>query len=317
MREDIDWRILKGLYTLYIKKKTRNKLLKNDYVKNILFERRRIIGYSKTSLDILETRRGYKEYFETHFLEQYNYYSKFFKNAGIDNSALKQYDAYDLKTLMFIFNNSKELSSNLTTARIFSSVVFKQKDSKYLESKSGLFKDVLKLLKIDKFPDESTDNQWRISQDCENPIAILLCENFDFIKAYWEFTNNNIELWYVGGSNTAKLERISKRYLELPLYYVCDWDYHGLQIYERVVDIFEKKQKEITLITPKNPMLKPIKSGNHKSKWREGKFSNLERELYLKEQQILIEKLINTNTWVEEQTINPVELILNEIGKDE
>ncbi|MFL0092957.1 hypothetical protein [Tenacibaculum maritimum] len=162
MREDIDWRILKGLHTLYIKKKTRNKLLKNDYVKNILFERRRIIGYSKTSLDILETRRGYKEYFETHFLEQYNYYSKFFKNAGIDNSALKQYDAYDLKTLMFIFNNSKELSSNLTTARIFSSVVFKQKDSKYLESKSGLFKDVLKLLKIDKFPDESTDNQWRI-----------------------------------------------------------------------------------------------------------------------------------------------------------
>ncbi|MFL0084732.1 hypothetical protein, partial [Tenacibaculum maritimum] len=231
--------------------------------------------------------------------------------------ALKQYDAYDLKTLMFIFNNSKELSSNLTTARIFSSVVFKQKDSKYLESKSGLFKDVLKLLKIDKFPDESTDNQWRISQDCENPLAILLCENFDFIKAYWEFTNNNIELWYVGGSNTAKLERISKRYLELPLYYVCDWDYHGLQIYERVVDIFEKKRKEITLITPKNPMLKPIKSGNHKSKWREGKFSNLERELYLKEQQILIEKLINTNTWVEEQTINPVELILNEIGKDE
>lgn len=311
MREDIDWRILKGLYILYTKNKTQNKLLKNHYVKNILFERMRIIGYSKTSTEILEAKKGYKEFFETHFLQQYNYYSDFFKNADLESSALKQYDAYDLKTLMFIFKNSKELRSNLTTARIFSSIVFKQKDSKYLESKSGLFKDVLKLLKIDKFPDESKDNQWKISQDCEEPIAILLCENFDFIKAYWEFTSNNIELWYVGGSNTAKLERVSKRYLELPLYYVCDWDYHGLKIYERIVDIFEKKQKEIILITPENPMLKPIKSGNHKSKWQEGEFSNLEWKIYSKKQQVLIKKLIDTNTWVEEQTINPVELILN------
>lgn len=315
MREDIDWRILKGLYILYVKGKTKNKLLSNHYVKNILFERRRIIGYSKTSIEILEAKRGYKAFFEEHFLQQYNYYSDFFKNAGLESSALKQYDAYDLKTLMFIFNNSEELSSNLTTARIFSSIVFKQKDSKYLESKSGLFKDVLQLLKIDKFPDESKDNQWKVSQDCEEPIAILLCENFDFIKAYWEFTRNNIELWYVGGSNTAKLERISKRYLKLPIHYVCDWDYHGLKIYERIVDIFEKKQKKINLITPENPMLKPIKSGNHKSEWQDEEFSNLERELYLKEQQILIEKLIDSNTWIEEQTINPVELILKEIDE--
>lgn len=309
MRDDIDWRILKGLYKLYTDKKTTNKLLNNDFVKFNLFERRRIIGHHSTNLNILEARPGYKTFFEEHFLQQYYYYLDFFENAGLESSGLKTYDAYDLETLMFIYKNSEELRKNLTTVRIFSSIVFKQKDSKYLEGKNGLYKDVLRLLGVDKFPDESTDNQWKVSQDCEYPKAILLCENFDFIKAYWNFTQNDIELWYAGGNNTAKLERISKSYLELPLFYVCDWDYHGLKIYERIVGIFEAKDKEVILITPENPVLKPIDSGHHKSKWIENEFSNLNENLYSDSQVALIEKLILDNVWIEEQTIDPIPFI--------
>tara|TARA_R110000764_G_scaffold221846_1_gene310399 strand:- start:1001 stop:1294 length:294 start_codon:yes stop_codon:yes gene_type:complete len=96
----------------------------------------------------------------------------------------------------------------------------------------GLYNYVLRLFKIDKFPNESIDNQWKVSQNCGNPEAVLFCENFDFIKAYCEFTNNNIELRNSGASNTSKLKRISTRYLELPLYDVYDWNFQGLKIYE-------------------------------------------------------------------------------------
>ena len=314
MREDIDWRILKGLFKLYKDGRTTNKLLNNNFVKFNLFERRRLIRHNNSNINILEARPGYKEFFEEHFLDQYNYYLDFFNNADLDSSGLKQYDAYDLETLMFIYKNSNELREGLTTVRIFSSVVFRQKDSKYLENKPGLCRDVLKLLRIEKFPDESKDNQWKISQDCEQPEAILLCENFDFIKAYWNFTKNNIELWYAGGSNTSKLKRISKICLELPLYYVCDWDYHGLKIYERIVKIFKAKNKAIILITPFSRILKPIDSGHHKSRWLKKEFSGLDVSLYSENQKHLINMLISKNVWIEEQTIDPITFIVNNLN---
>lgn len=96
------------------------------------------------------------------------------------------------------------------------------------------------LLQIGEFPDEGTkENQWRFVIDCLNPEAMLLCENLDFLKSYWKFTKENIELWRVGGNNTKKLERLSKRYLTLPIYYFCDWDYHGLQIFQNVKKILK------------------------------------------------------------------------------
>lgn len=310
MKDKLDWRYLKGLHKLYKEGSVRNKLMNNQFIKINLYQRLRLIGFRNGNMDIIESKPRFNAYFEKEFLEQYNYYSEFFQKSGLDNTALKKYDRYDLETLMFIFKNKDELGKKLSTARIFSSTIFKQKDSKYLESKPGLLKDVMRLLNIDKFPIESSkENQWRFVQDCPFPIAILLCENIDFIKAYWEFTKNNIELWYAGGNNTAKLKKISQRYFDLPIFYVCDWDYDGLKIYERISDIFKNKEKEIILITPDTPMLKPIESGNHKSKWKHRVFSGLNKELYTKEQFDLINTLINENKWIEEQTIEPITLI--------
>ncbi|MEQ3656538.1 MAG: hypothetical protein ABNH00_11795 [Dokdonia sp.] len=314
MRGDLEWRYLKGLYKLYTDKSVRNKLMNDAYIKNILYKRLKLIGFKNGNKDIIESKPRFNAFFEKEFLEKYLYYVDFFENAGLDNSGLKTYDKYDLETLMFIHKNKQELKESLTTVRSFSSLVFKQKDSKYLESKPGLLKDVLKLLQVERFPNEEKANQWKFTQDCEFPEAILLCENIDFIKAYWEFTTNNIELWYAGGNNTAKLKRVSKRNLALPLYYVCDWDYHGLKIYERIVEIFEAKGKNIHLITPKNIIFKPIDSGHHKSKWLQNDFSNLNRELYTKNQVEIIDKLISNNLWIEEQTISPIEAI-NELKK--
>ena len=155
--------------------------------------------------------------------------------------------------------------------------------------------------------------QWRLVVDCKNPKFILLCENIDFLKDPWLFRENNIELWYLGGNNTKKLEELPSEKIIYPIYYVCDWDYHGLDIYTRIKKILAKKEKQIKLVLPNNPMLKPINSGKHHSKWRKEKFSNLDSICFTKEAQHLIKILIDKNKWIEEQTIKPIELILNQI----
>jgi len=308
MKKELNWRYLKGLHVLYKEGKTRNKLMNNSYIKNVLFRKLQLVAYANGNMDIIESKAGFKSYFEKELLEQYNYYYSFFENAGLESSAMKKHDEYDLQTLMYIHRNNEELKKSLTTLRIFSSNVFKQKDSKYLETKKGLLKDVLSLLGIEEFPKKDPkENQSRHVADCPNPQHILLCENHDFLKVPWEFGKENIELWYVGGNNTKILNEISERYLNLPIHYVCDWDYAGLKIYQDIVAIFKKKEKEVKLIYPTKSEPKPINSGNHKSKWRHEGFSKLKRDYYTNKEAEMIEKLIATNTWIEEQTIEPIE----------
>ncbi|KFE97248.1 hypothetical protein [Chryseobacterium luteum] len=71
----------------------------------------------------------------------------------------------------------------------------------------------------------------------------------DRLKVPVEY-KNNIELWYVGGNNTKPLLDISADKLNLPIYYFCDWDYNGLDIYCQVRNIFNAKGKEIIIIEP-------------------------------------------------------------------
>lgn len=313
MRETLDWQYLKGLYKLYKKQSVRNKLMNNAYIKNVLSQRKRLLDYKSDNKDIIVAKSGFNEFFEKELLQQYQYYAKFFNESGLEASGLKKYDRYDLHTLMFIFQNSEELRNNLTTARIFSSNVFKQKDSKYLENRLGLMNDVLTLLNVEGFPaNSSKENQWRCVIDCPNPQYILLCENLDFLKAWWEFYANNIELWYAGGNNTPVVERISERHLNLPLFYVGDWDYHGIDIYSRIKRIFIQKGREVHLVTPDadTAIYKPIDSGKHNSKWKPKDFSGLERDLFSQNQIDLIKRLINNNQWIEEQTIDPIPLII-------
>jgi hypothetical protein len=314
MRKSLNWRYLKGLHQLYKDGSVRLKLMDNAYIKNVLCKGKRLLDFKHGNKSIIVSKDGYNSFFEKELLPQYEYYEKFFNESGLEASGLKQYDHYDLHTLMFIFNNSEQLRQNLTTARIFSSNVFKQRDSKYLESRIGLMSDVLFLLKVDDFPaNSSKENQWRFVVDCPNPKYVLLCENIDYLKAWWEFYANNIELWYVGGNNTPVIERISQRHLDLPIFYVGDWDYHGLDIYCRIQRIFQEKGKNVQLITPeqKTAIYKPIKSGKHESKWRLAEFSGLNRSLFSQEQICLIEKLIASNEWIEEQTIWPIPQIIS------
>ncbi len=316
MRSSLNWRYLSGLYKLYKVGRVTLKLMENAYIRNVLCQRKRLLDFRTGNKNIIIAKEGYKSFFERELLPQYHYYASFFHKSGLEVSGLKQYDNYDLHTLMFIFNNCEQLRQNLTTARIFSSTVFKKKDSKYLESRPGLMNDVLSLLGIDGFPASSAkENQWRFVVDCPEPKYILLCENIDYLKAWWEFHASNIELWYVGGNNTPVIERISQHRINLPLFYVGDWDYHGLDIFSRIQYIIKEKDRNVQLITPDPTTIvyKPIKSGKHHSEWKLEDFSGLHRSLFTSDQIALIEKLIATNHWIEEQTIWPIPQIISNV----
>ncbi|MEQ3498356.1 hypothetical protein ABMY20_01205 [Tenacibaculum sp. SSH1-16] len=310
---DIEWRYLKGLNQLYEKKKTRLKILNDDFIYQVLYRQKKLMKYQVGNHDILVPTLRYNTFYEQHFKEVFEYYNIFFDLSGIDNNAHKRYDKSDLESLIFIFNNKEKLSKNLTTEYTFSNRVFKRKGAKYLSNKPGLKKDVLKLLEIDEFPEKDPrNNLWRIVVDCTNPKVIVICENIACLKVPIEYKKRGIELWYVGGNNTKPLLDLPLEKLTHPVFYFCDWDYHGLKIFSRIKNIFKSKKAEIGLLEPKdlNDTL-PVNSPHHNSKWKREKLSSLNEEDFTDTQIEIINNLIDNNEWVEEESMDLIALLKN------
>ncbi|MEL1243899.1 hypothetical protein AAEO56_06455 [Flavobacterium sp. DGU11] len=309
----IEWRHLIGLHELYLTGQTRLKIHTNSFVKQVVMKQRKLVKFKVGSRDILVITPKYKAVYEKEFHSYYAYYSNFFNESGLENNARKAFTEEDLKGLMFVYYNRDELRGKLTTETRFSAFVFKNQNSKYLSNKPSLRDAMLDILGVASFPDkEPKNNQWRLVVDCQNPVVIVLCENLDCLKVPMEYKDNNIELWYVGGNNTAPLLNISQEKLQLPIFYLCDWDYAGLSIYSRVKKIIEEKGAPLTLITPPHDIKTlPVGVKHHKSKWKTKPFSGLLKKDFHAEQIIFIEKLISNDIWVEEQNIDLVEVLKN------
>lgn len=309
--KNIEWKYLKGLHQLYTQGKTKLKIFNNDYINFILFKQKKLIKFKSGNHSIIEANQRYSEFYRQEFLETYSYYNNFFEKSGIENNAKKTFTEEDLKTLIFIFYNKVELRNNLTTQKKFCAQIFKNENSKYLEKKQSLKNAVLQLLDIEEFPEKDPKNQqWRFIVDCPNPKMIVLCENLDCLKVPIEYKKNNIELWYVGGNNTKPLLDISKDKLQLPLYYFCDWDYNGLKIYSQIRKIFNDKSKNIEIIQPL-PISKrlPVSVKHHRSKWKKIDFSGLAKNDFTEEQIGLIHELISNDEWIEEESLDLIEIL--------
>lgn len=309
--KNVEWKYLKGLHQLYIEKKTKLKILNNDYINLILFKQKKLIKYKSGNHSIIEANNRYSEFYEEEFLDIYNYYNAFFEQSAIENNAKKSFTEEDLKALIFIYYNKEELKNNLTTQKKFSAQIFKYENSKYLQNKTSLKNAVLQLLEIDEFPEKDPkNNQWRFVVDCLNPKVIVLCENLDCLKVPLEYKNNNIELWYVGGNNTKPLEDISQDKLKLPIYYFCDWDYNGLQIYSSVKRIFKSKEVDVKIIQPQTLGIAiDVDVNHHKSKWNENEFSNLKKDDFSSQEIEFINRLISENKWIEEESLDLIQLL--------
>jgi hypothetical protein len=303
MKEELTWRALKAMNTLYIKGKI--PLGKSIDSQIRYLSSRKLIEKQYGNSNYLVITDKYRSYYEKNYLDIFKEYELFLQSIDPKADGRKACTIKDIQTLIFISEQCEELKKTLTTRRTFSGTIFKYGGSKYLENRTSLDKMVCKILGIEDFPAEDPKIlQWRFVVDCISPNAIVLCENLDFLKTPNIARRHNIELWYVGGNNTSNIQHISPAKLCKPLYYSCDWDYDGLKIYCRIKDILKQKSKEIQLLYPSNlNNLLPIDSPHHNSKWiHSHDISGLDQSYFTNKELILIQQLIKQNQWIEEES---------------
>ena len=304
MRTNLKWREWRGLHGVYEQGSSAARIKQHPYVVYLLGR-----GLLKTSprnpQRILATPEFY-DYYKSRHLEKYRRYDEFLGELANPSST---YTEDDIGALMIIKENRERIVEKGRTQRSLSADLFG--DSKHIEKRPGLQKAILKLLELENFPGQDPKDQWYIYVvPCKTPKAVVLCENLDFLRIPWQARKHKIELWYAGGSNTAKLGYIPE--LALPIYYSCDWDYHGLSIYQRIKGYIPG----LRLLYPATTVTKPVDAQNHESQWRHDiPFSGLDEKVYSRRAKALIEKLIIQNWWIEEENNVFDELVeVNSIG---
>lgn len=304
LKIDISWAQLRGLHQIYETGWTRTKLFSNSYIKR-LKSQKRLLRCRVGNSQIIDAAPKYKDFYEITFLPSYNRYLDFFAKTGIKSDGKRSYSTYDLETLIYIDEHKSTLKAGLTTERIFSAQLFKEKGSKYLENNISVRKAVLKILDIETFPHKDPKvQQWRLVVDCMHPRAVILCENLSILKQADIVRKLKVEAWYVGGNNIAILKFLSDDKLQLPIYYMCDWDCAGLTIYSRIKNIIRDKGAAIKILRPYNIAARlPVDSSYHKSDWQSDlPFSGLIEEDFDAEDIDLIKQLISEGKWIEEES---------------
>lgn len=302
----LTWRHLKGLNQLYQERKTPARITDNAFIKNFLMGQKGIIRHKKGNIKILEAAPAYADFYERYFKTSFEQYEQFLQREGLEDDGRRKYTEDDIQSLIFIAEQKEELKQKLTTIRTFSSEFFKNKGSKYLESKPGLLEAVYRILGIAAFPEKDPQNlQWRFVIDCIQPEKVILCENLDHLKSPWKAREYNLELWYVGGNNIGIIDHISEEKLQKPLFYSCDWDFHGLSIYSRIRRKLQSKNISINLLQPyRLDVALPVDSPHHSSNWNFNEIlSGLAPSDFNEEAQRLIRYLMSRNEWIEEESL--------------
>lgn len=306
MNENLSWRELKALNDIYVKRHSQAKIQKHPYIKH-LFDDCGLLDHREGNTKVLIPTSGYDKFYESKLKGSFRIYQEFFA----EHSFLKPQSNYkerDIRVLMLIAEQKDQILNNQYSRKKFSNKFFKE--AKYLVSGSSLEQAILSILELEHFVgSDPKDQQYRIVLDCKKPERIVLCENLDFLLYPEVARENNIWLWYVGGNNITKLDHLPP--IEYPIYYSCDWDRHGLQIYQ---DIKEKIPQIELLFPSATDASKSVYSKNHKSDWLYDKpFSGLKKDEkhYSLKAQELIQTLIAKKEWIEEES-NDLLVMINQ-----
>lgn len=308
MNKNITWKELKALDDIYRLKKTRANIQEHPYIK-YLIDDKGILDLKSDNIKVIIATDKFEEFYEKNFKVAYNEAKVFLIENGIKPTAKKSFTLEDIKTLMLISENKEELRNNPTNIEDFSNEFFDI--SKYLKEKKSVRDAVFTILDITHFPLDTKENHWRIVVDHKNPKAIVLCENKSFLKQPWIARNTEVKMWYVGGNNIKVLDDIDKAELSKPVYYSCDWDLAGMQIYSRIKVKLKERNSDIQLLYPNSPHKKiSTYISYHKSHWDLTKrLSGLKIEDFSKKELLLINELINSEEWIEEESFNLVNMI--------
>lgn len=312
MNKNITWKELKALDDLYNLKKTNANIQEHPYIK-YLIEEKCILDRKLDNTKVIIATDYFEKFYEETFKIQYEEAKSFLLENGIEPSAKKSFTLEDVKTLMLIAENKVELKNNPTTIEDFSNEFFNT--SKYLKHKTSIKNAVFKILDINEFPFDKKENQWRLVVDHPNPKAIVLCENKSFMKQPWIAKNAEIKMWYVGGNNIKIIDDIDEIELSKPIYYSCDWDLAGLQIYSRIKTKLKDRNKELYLLYPNEPHKKiSTYIDYHYSHWNlSKKISGLQTDFFSKKELILINDLIQNQMWIEEESFNLESMLLEKL----
>jgi len=295
MDKKLKWRHLKALEQIYTEGSTRNKVEAHPYFNYLI--NNYILKIKVGKKNVLEQGFDYQMYYQKEHASQFKLYHNFLETNKI-LTGQANFSERDIKALMFITEQKKQILADRYSRKKLSALFFKE-GAKHLDKHPGLEKAVLQILGLKIFPGrDPKDQQYRFIVDCPNPEKIVLCENIDFLLMPWVSRENNVELWYAGGNNIDKLNYLPE--ITLPIYYSCDWDYHGLKIFERI----KEKIPQITLLTPSAiDSRKPTDSPNHKSHWIDEKpFSGLGSQHFNPSETMLINELIAGKEWIEEES---------------
>ncbi|MFP8894046.1 hypothetical protein [Chryseobacterium sp. EZn1] len=301
----MNWIELRALNNLYSKGDVKiNDTLAQSGEINYLINSLRILDRTHNNLFVLD---GFAEIYEKDYLEKFNRYETFLS----DNELLKpqlRFEESDIQILIGIKEDMdngnleplrEQIIKNEATVRIVSLMFFK--NEKYLLGKEALINAVKLLLDIDELADDK-DLQYKYVLECKDTNCIVLCENIDFLKRPTLARANNIELWYAGGKNVAKLDYADTR--GLPIYYSCDWDFDGLFI---IYPLVKEKIQTIQLLTP-NGVPKGIIETEHGSKWENIKDKNIDFLLTPK-QLNLVKELVRKNQWIIEESNDLIKML--------
>lgn len=304
----MNWQAFKALYEIYETGKTRNRL---TLAENAIFRyhahQTKELLFTKNNVQISASgEKTFRLSFEKLYLERFRACQELLDTID-ENTPQCRFDVDDvliLKGMKAQMENGElndireQIISNNETRRGVSLMFFK--NEKHLESSQALERATKKILKIDGFADDR-DLQYMYVLQCKNPKAIILCENLHFLRMPGKARENQIELWYAGGRNVEKLEYSDQYIRELPIYYLCDWDYDGLDIYRLV----KERLPFIQLITPNGDPQSIVKT-EHKSLWRDTHnpllLSNLQSSLFNLNQIELLKSLIVHNQWIIEES---------------
>lgn len=304
----ITWKELKALDDLYHLKKTRANIQEHPYIKYLL-EDRCILDRKANNIKVIVSTDEFEQFYEEKFKTQYDEAKTFLVENEIEPSAKKGFTIEDVRSLMLISENKTELRNNPTNIEDFSNEFFDT--SKYLKNKSSVRNAVFKILDITEFSLDKKENLWRIVVDYPNPKAIVLCENKSFLKQPWISKTTEVKLWYVGGNNIKIIDDIDEMELSKLIYYSCDWDLAGLQIYSRIKAKLRQRGKDILLLYPNEPHKKiSTYIDYHHSHWDLSKeLSGLPMDLFSKKELFLINELIQNQMWIEEESFNLIEML--------
>lgn len=277
----MNWKQFKFFNQLFTEGETSIELLNCSFAK-----RAKDMGYIVENKKIICKTELYDAFYQKEIEEKFNLYNQLLNRHEV---IYTNFDEKHLESLVNIELNKEQILDENKSIKEISTLYFD--NAKYLKKKSKIFDAILKILDVVALPVDEHDQQYLYVLHCKNkiPKAVILCENDNSLRKQ---RLNDVELWYAGGRNTAKLKFIIEP--KLPFYYLCDWDNKGIEIYQ---DIKKNIFPNIEILVPQEP----IKFLDIRREWK----TKIDFSLFSNEAQTLLGKII-PEKWVEEESINHV-----------